>query len=488
MRDLRAELVITGVDKASGPISRVNRSLSRLSRASLSLRTFGSNLAGLGASVASITGVAGALAGLGAAVSGVGFARNVIDTTAQFERFQAVLETTEGSAGKAKTALDWVSDFAVKTPYELDEVTAAFVKLRAYGMSPTDGLLKTLGDTSSAMGKDLMQAVEAIADAVTGENERLKEFGIKAAVKGNKIAYTYTNAAGKQIRKIVDRNNRAMIQSTLEAIWNEKYQGAMERQSKTWTGVVSNISDSWTRFQMLVGDTGFFDGVKSVLIGINDQLSAMSDSGELKALAESIGGGMTQGLNAAIGGFKELINVMGGAKEAAKSIGEIFAFTGKVIGEISREVAALVNIFDRLTKVIPFLKSFASMPTLDGPLFNVERGGVADRAMKWLGIGDNSVAARERNKVTGEVVGSPDDAAARNRMDEARRGALVNGTRGRSATSVAAAASKAPVEVGGKVQIEVTAKDGAAARVTGVSSTNRSAPISVDQGLVLAGP
>ena len=31
------------------------------------------------------------------------------------------------------------------------------------------------------MGKPVLQAVEAISDAITGENERLKEFGIKGS-------------------------------------------------------------------------------------------------------------------------------------------------------------------------------------------------------------------------------------------------------------------------------------------------------------------
>lgn len=42
------------------------------------------------------------------------------------------------------------------------------------------------------MGKDLGQAVEAIADAVNGENERLKEFGIRSKKQGETFTYTYT--------------------------------------------------------------------------------------------------------------------------------------------------------------------------------------------------------------------------------------------------------------------------------------------------------
>ena len=118
--------------------------------------------------------------GAGAGALGYGLKRAFINPAAQFERFETVLKTIEGSSEKARESMNWIDDFAVKTPYELAQVTDAFVKLRAYGMNPTDGLLRDLGDASAAMGKPLMQAVEAIADAVTGENERLKEFGVKS--------------------------------------------------------------------------------------------------------------------------------------------------------------------------------------------------------------------------------------------------------------------------------------------------------------------
>ena len=118
-------------------------------------------------------------------------------TAAEFECFESILETVEGSSKKAEQSMGWISNFAAKTPFDLDEVTDAFVKLRAYGMDPRHGLLRTLGDTSAAKGKPLDQAVEAIADAVTGENESLKEYGLKGHVDGNTITYEFTGKDGR---------------------------------------------------------------------------------------------------------------------------------------------------------------------------------------------------------------------------------------------------------------------------------------------------
>lgn len=88
----------------------------------------------------------------GAIAGGIGWAfkSQFVDTASQFEKFSAILETVEGSSKKAKGSMGWVSDFAAKTPYELDQVMDAYVKLKSYGMDPMNGLLKSLGDTSSA--------------------------------------------------------------------------------------------------------------------------------------------------------------------------------------------------------------------------------------------------------------------------------------------------------------------------------------------------
>jgi len=198
--------------------------------------------------------------------------KSLVGTSAQFEQFEAVLTTIEGSATKAEDSLKWVEDFSSSTPFNIDKITESFVKLKAYGLEPTDGLLRTLGDTASAMGKDIEQAVEAIADAVVGENERLKEFGIKANIIGDDIKYSWTNASG-EMRTTIVQNNSEIIQSTLEAIFNSKYEGAMELQSKTWNGMVSNMQDKWTLFKKDVMDEGLFAYLKSIVTVAGDRLT-----------------------------------------------------------------------------------------------------------------------------------------------------------------------------------------------------------------------
>lgn len=235
---------------------------------------------------------AAATAAAGAAVL---LGKSVIHTTAMFEGFQATLETVEGSAEKARASLDWISDFAKKTPFEVEELTRSFVKLRAYGMDPTTGLLEDLGNASSAMGKNLMSAVEMIADASTGEFERLKEFGIRASQAGDKVTFSWTEN-GKTLTKTVKKSGDE-ITKFIQERFSSRFAGAMLRQSKTWNGMMSNLSDSWTDFQRRIGEGGFFEAVKTQLGRVLDFIARLDANGTLDRWSENLAWAFTKASN-----------------------------------------------------------------------------------------------------------------------------------------------------------------------------------------------
>lgn len=353
--ELTLSLVLRGIDRASNIVRQVTQSVKELNRIGDNRDSLGrfqkqltvtgeiAKAAGrLGPAFSNAASAAGALGlKLGAIGFGAGWLikSQFLDLTAQFEQFEAVLGTIEGSSDKAKKSFDWIRDFAKKTPYEVIELTEAFVRLRSYGLDPTDGTMATLGDTAAAMGKDLMMAVEAIADATTGEFERLKEFGIKGAQKGNLARFEYTDRDGNQQHKVVDRTNRKIVQSTLMAIWNEKYAGAMETQAKTWKGMVSNLEDMWTDFRVGIMKAGVFDFLKTRLQGLLDTIEQMKASGELDAWVKRISTSVVEGLTAiwesrdkiklfvvdVIGALKLMLDAVGGVKNALIILGVLMS-------------------------------------------------------------------------------------------------------------------------------------------------------------------
>lgn len=223
---------------------------------------------------------------------------NIIGVSAQFEGFQTSLETIEGSAEKAKASMDWITQFAAKTPYELDGVTSAFIKLKSYGIDPMNGTLETLGDTASAMNKPLDMAVEAFADATNFQFERLREFGLVASQAGDQVTFQWTKN-GQTLTKTLKKSG-ADIQKFLKDHFGSSFSGAMIRQSKTWSGMVSNLVDGWNLFQKRIGDKGFFDSVKNRLAGLLDTMGELDRNGTLDRWAQSISDGLTWGVDQAV--------------------------------------------------------------------------------------------------------------------------------------------------------------------------------------------
>ncbi len=260
MTTQRMQILISARDKAGKVIHKLRRGLKKLGKVAKKVGR------GMGRA---FKGVAGALFNIKTAVlvlagaAGMGaLAKSIIATGSEFEDYKATLKTVLGSQEKANKSFDWLQDFAKKTPFAINTLTESFVKLAAYGIDGTKSL-RSLGDAAAAMGKDVLMSVEALADAQTGEFERLKEFGIKAIqiTKANatrmgatlmdvgKTALAFTDKMGKEAFKIIDRNNRKQVTSTIQSIWNDKYEGAMVERSKTLSGILNNMGDDWTTFK-----------------------------------------------------------------------------------------------------------------------------------------------------------------------------------------------------------------------------------------------
>ena len=133
------------------------------------------------------------------------FVNKVIDARQEYERFDAVLTNTFQSSEIGNGALSMLTDFAAKTPYQLNELTGAFVKLVNRGFTPTKNQMRELGDLAASQGKSFDQLSEAILDAETAEFERLKEFGIRASKSGDQIKLSF-----KGVDKIINNNSEAI--------------------------------------------------------------------------------------------------------------------------------------------------------------------------------------------------------------------------------------------------------------------------------------
>ena len=103
--------------------------------------------------------------------------KNIITVNARMQTLKASLKTITGGAKQAAKAFDLIEKFAVTTPFDLEQVISAFIKLKALGLDPSEEALTSYSNTASAMGKGLNQMIEAVADAATLNGRPRKSLG-----------------------------------------------------------------------------------------------------------------------------------------------------------------------------------------------------------------------------------------------------------------------------------------------------------------------
>ena len=230
-----------------------------------------------------------ALRGMGkAAVSAVaafaGFSalKGIIDTSRQFEVLRSSLVTVSESALEAEARFAAIQQFAAETPFSVDQATEAFLRLKSIGLDGSKGALESYGNTASAMGKSLMDMVEAVADAATGEFERLKEFGITSKQQGDQVELTF-----KGVTTTVKKNSED-IQKYLMNIGNTDFAGAMKERAKTVDGVLSNMGDAFDRLRDSIGQGGLNDAIKAIGPAISGAMDSMADFFNSGVLIETV--------------------------------------------------------------------------------------------------------------------------------------------------------------------------------------------------------
>lgn len=373
MLDLK--LIVSAVDRATAPLRRINASIdgvmSRANRVGAAFKAW-ANRSSFEGVVRRIEGVGGAWenlasraaratlqigAGLGAGL--FGFKRLFLDTAVAFEKYSVMMRTLEGSQEKAKKSLDWVSDFAMKTPLELDEVMEAFIKLRTFGMDPMNGTLMALVDQNAKLGgsgETLQRIILGVGQAWTkgklqGEEAmQLLEAGVPVWDLLAKRLHMTTAEIVQLSEK--GRLGRKVIIQLVDAM-EEASAGASIAQSKTWAGLISNLSDQWARFANKVMDRGVFDALKARLGDILDRVNAMADSGKLDKIATQWAGGFLRIISSVdrlVFGFDKL-----SARGTKLHMPGLFETLPGRLEQIEKRMQPVVDLFGGWTNTIGLL-------------------------------------------------------------------------------------------------------------------------------------
>lgn len=334
---LKLEVLIGAVDKITKPIADINRKIAGMTapvrKLQLSLGALQREMGfeRLIGSAGEVTGSIGRVAGeagkltakltAAAGVAGYGFKRGFLDVAATFETYQMQLESLEGSSEKARKSMDWVKQFAKSTPLELDQVMGAFVKMRTFGLDPMDGSMQALVDQNAKMGgsgAELEGIVLAVGQAWTKQKLQGEE-ALQLIERGVPVWDLLARRTGINAAKLQDLSSkgqlgRKAIKMLIEEI-GKSSAGAAEKQAKSWTGMVSQISDYWTDFAMRVMDNGLFAWMKSELQLFLATLDELAINGTLDDIARTWGENLKEAFNTTKDALKEF-------KDIASDVGD----------------------------------------------------------------------------------------------------------------------------------------------------------------------
>ena len=275
------------------------------------------------------TSFSGVFAGLVGALS----TRQILGVVTDFEKLNASLVTVTGSTEAAEEAMRGIQGFAATVPFAIQEVTDSFIKLKAFGLDPSMDALTSYANTASAMGKSLNQVIEAVADAATGEFERLKEFGIKAKSQGDQVIFTFRGVSTTVSKTASD------IEGYIRDIGANDFAGAASLQIDTLGGAFVNLSDSIAiATNELAKSSGFVDYLKRTSIAISEIISfSLRSEDPLSKVGKRL---------------NELVEQRNELRASLKSTGDDDVWAGlyRQLQGVNKEIKANKDEFDALIK------------------------------------------------------------------------------------------------------------------------------------------
>lgn len=236
----------------------------------------------------------GAIAGAFGVAALTQFSRGVTGVYTEYEKLRTVLSTTLGSQAAANQEFARLQALANELPQDLQDVSQAFVKMRRFGLDTTNDGLRAFSNIATASGKSMDQLAEALADAMTGEFERLKEFGIKVRRENDKMIASF----GSQ--QVAVANSSEELVKQLQELGRTKFGSAAEENANTLGQSLSNL-----RGAVYEASIAFMEGLAPALKVNTDQMALFIRQNN--TLIASMGEGVGEALRT-IGAFTVLVS------------------------------------------------------------------------------------------------------------------------------------------------------------------------------------
>lgn len=276
------------------------------------------------------------------------------DNAASFERTEVAIGTITKSAEKTLQVMTDLKKLSAATPFEMSDLAPAARALLGAGTSAAmvAKQLKVLGDVSAGADTDLRGLV-SVFNQVRGKGKLSAEEFQQFAERGVAgLREEIAKFKGLDLNNVGDALSKGAVSAKdLESIFARMtgtggiFFQAMERQSQTFSGKLSTLSDVWTQLQV-----AFAEPINSALKPVIDDIAHFTEmlTPAFAAVGSQVGTVVT-----ACREFLLQINAGSSGVEAlAASFGELF-------DQVVRLAA------------VPFLAIASSLPSIGAALMDV---------------------------------------------------------------------------------------------------------------------
>lgn len=321
------EIILSARDQASGTVRKAFGSLE--SSASAAMGAIKTGAAVAGAALVTLSGFIGK----------VGVSYN-----AMMEQSLIAWETIQQSADQAKETVSRLQEMGAKTPFEFEGLDKAAKLLDMAGFKGEDlfTTLTKVGDAVSAIGggqEELAGISLALFQISTKGKISAQEMN-QLAERGIPAWHMLAEGMGLSVQEVMklSENGKLFANEALPLIINqmgERFGGAMEKQSKTFNGMIATAKDY---FKMISAELTkpLFDKLKAGMEVVLPIIGRFKDSLETKGVS---------------GTFKEMLppSVFQGITTLIKNLGEtikniipLFIPLAGIILDISKVVAGFI--------------------------------------------------------------------------------------------------------------------------------------------------
>lgn len=232
---------------------------------------FNSGISKLGGIAKKGAGVAVAAVGAVTAALGAGVVAGV-KYNASIESYQTSFEVMTGSAEKAAEVIDKLKKVGTETPFELPDLADTTQLLMNYGFSADEAMDKMmmLGDISQGSAEKMSRIATAYGQMSSAGKVSLED--VKQMIEaGFNPLQEISESTGESMASLYDRISKGTISvdeitASMQRATSEggKYFQSMEKQSQTFSGLISTLKDN---AQQLLGEV-----VKPISDGLTESL------------------------------------------------------------------------------------------------------------------------------------------------------------------------------------------------------------------------